>query len=171
MRDSDVSFDDLPLLERARVVVHHLGWRGPTPTQQAVIPRLALTADVLGSPRAGSGESPRLAPRRAGPGPGNSKTPASGPWRGTRRLGDRARAIPSLVREGVPVGFDRLTKPLTWRDPVVPSPAGISGIGTATGGRLTGGVYAYRVVAWRPVGGGTRLANSDALSGASANST
>lgn len=76
-------------------------------------------------------------------------------------LGGADPTIPNLVSEGVTVRFNQLTKPLTWRDPVVASPSGISGTGTATGGSLAGGVYAYRVVAWRPVGGGT-IGRSDA---------
>jgi ATP-dependent RNA helicase DeaD len=67
MRASEMSFDDLPLSERARDVVHELGWRGPTPIQQAVIPQLVLMRDVIGRAQTGSGKTVQalvLAPTR-----------------------------------------------------------------------------------------------------------
>jgi hypothetical protein len=47
-----------------------------------------------------------------------------------------------------------MTRPMSWRDPVVSPPANVSAIAT-DGGRLRAGVYAYRIVARRPAGQGT----------------
>ncbi len=51
------SFDDLPLSERARDVVHALGWTAPTPIQTGVIPQLVHHRDVIGRAETGSGKT------------------------------------------------------------------------------------------------------------------
>ncbi len=70
-------------------------------------------------------------------------------------LGGADPTIPNLVSENIQVRFNQMTKPVAWRDPAVPSPGGLAGAGSGSGGSLVGGVYGYRVVAWRQVGGGT----------------
>lgn len=52
-----MSWDYLPLSERARETVHRLGWREPTPIQQLVIPHLAVGRDVIGRAETGSGKT------------------------------------------------------------------------------------------------------------------
>jgi hypothetical protein len=69
-------------------------------------------------------------------------------------LGGADPAIPNLVSEDVSVRHNHMSRPMSWRDPIIPSPSG----GTATpvdGGSLPPGAYAYRVVARRPVGQGS----------------
>jgi len=51
------SFDDLPLSERAREVVHDLGWKSPTPIQMEVVPQLAAGRDIIGRAETGSGKT------------------------------------------------------------------------------------------------------------------
>ncbi len=63
--------------------------------------------------------------------------------------------IPNLVTENIVFRNNQVSKPLTWRDPVIPAPAGVAATSAASGGTLAGGTYAYRIVARRPVGGGT----------------
>jgi ATP-dependent RNA helicase DeaD len=53
----DASWDDLPLSERARDVVHRLGWRAPTPIQALVVPQLAAGRDVIARAETGSGKT------------------------------------------------------------------------------------------------------------------
>ena len=62
--------------------------------------------------------------------------------------------IPNLVAEDVSVRFNHMTRPLSWREPVVPAPADVTAV-AAAGGSLPAGIYAYRVVARRPAGSGT----------------
>ena len=52
-----MSFDDLPISERAREVAHQLGWRAPTPIQKLVLPQLAMRRDVIGRAETGSGKT------------------------------------------------------------------------------------------------------------------
>ena len=54
---SDAGWDDLPITERAREVVHRLGWRDPTPIQRLVVPQLAMRRDVIGRAETGSGKT------------------------------------------------------------------------------------------------------------------
>jgi hypothetical protein len=73
-------------------------------------------------------------------------------------LGGADPAIPNLVSSDVIVRNNHLTRPMAWRDGVVPAPANVAATGVASGS-LPAGVYAYRVVARRPAGQGT-IANS-----------
>ena len=69
-------------------------------------------------------------------------------------LGGSDPAIPNLVSEDVSVRYNHMSRPMAWRDPIIPSPSG----GTAApapGGSLAAGAYTYRIVARRPVGSGT----------------
>jgi hypothetical protein len=58
-------------------------------------------------------------------------------------------AIANLVPADIVIRGNTLTRPLGWRDAIVPAPAGVRGT-AAPGGRLPAGTYAYRVVARRP---------------------
>src|SRR4029079_8801826 len=69
-------------------------------------------------------------------------------------LGGSDPAISNLVSEDVVIRYTHMTRPMSWRDPVVSPPANVSAIAT-DGGRLRAGVYAYRIVARRPAGQGT----------------
>ena len=69
-------------------------------------------------------------------------------------LGGADPGIANLVSEDVSVRYNHMSRPMAWRDPIIPAPAG----GTATpsaGGSLAPGAYAYRVVARRSVGAGS----------------
>ena len=69
-------------------------------------------------------------------------------------LGGADPGIANLVSEDVTVRHNHMSRPMSWRDPIIPTPAG----GTATpaaGGSLAPGAYAYRVVARRNVGAGS----------------
>jgi hypothetical protein len=62
--------------------------------------------------------------------------------------------IGGLVAENIVLRRNFMSKPLEWRDPIIPAP----GAPTATamaGGSLAAGTYAYRVVAYREVGQGS----------------
>lgn len=68
-------------------------------------------------------------------------------------LGGADPAIPNLVTENVVFRHNYVSRPMSWRDPVVPAPSGVTA-GVQQGGGLTAGVYTYRVVARRRVGSG-----------------
>jgi hypothetical protein len=68
-------------------------------------------------------------------------------------LGGSDPAIPNLVTEDVSVRSNHMSRPLSWRDPIIAPPANVVATG-GTGGALPAGIYAYRVVARRPVGAG-----------------
>lgn len=69
-------------------------------------------------------------------------------------LGGSDPAIPGLVSEDVVVRYNYMSRPMSWRDPVVPTPASVSATAAPDSGGLAAGAYAYSVVARRPVGGG-----------------
>jgi len=73
-------------------------------------------------------------------------------------LGGSDPPIPNLVSEDVLVRYNYMTRPMAWRDPIVPAPDQVAATGS-DGGTLTAGVYTYRVVARRSSGSGT-TANS-----------
>jgi hypothetical protein len=70
-------------------------------------------------------------------------------------LGGSDPAIPNLVSEGVVVRDNYMTRPMSWRDPVVPAPGSVSASVRPGAGALPAGTYAYQVIARRPVGSGT----------------
>jgi hypothetical protein len=70
-------------------------------------------------------------------------------------LGGSDPTIPGLVTEYLVFRYNYVTKPLSWRDPVIPAPRSVVASATAGGGTLAAGVYHYKVFARRPVGGGT----------------
>jgi hypothetical protein len=69
-------------------------------------------------------------------------------------LGGSDPPIANLVSEDVSVRYNHMSRPMAWRDPIIPTPSGGSAT-PAGGGTLAPGAYAYRVVARRPVGSGS----------------
>ena len=63
-------------------------------------------------------------------------------------------AIPNLVADGIIFRRNHVARPMSWRQPIIPAPAGATA-GVQSGGSLGPGTYAYRIVARRPVGQGT----------------
>jgi len=63
-------------------------------------------------------------------------------------------AIPNLVADGITFRRNLVSRPMSWRDPIIGTPQKPSGTAT-TGGALAAGAYAYRIVARRGVGQGT----------------
>ncbi len=59
-------------------------------------------------------------------------------------------AIPDLVADGITFRRNYVSRPMSWRNPIIAMPQGVTGT-TETGGSLPGGVYAYRVIARRLV--------------------
>ena len=74
-------------------------------------------------------------------------------------LGGSDPSIPNLVSADVTVRQNYLSRPLGWRNPVVPAPAALAGQ-VAGLGSLPAGSHRYRVVARQRVGGGV-IARSD----------
>jgi hypothetical protein len=68
-------------------------------------------------------------------------------------LGGSDPGIQNLVSEDVIVRFNHMTRPISWRDPIVTAPSNVVATGSGTGS-LSAGVYAYRVVARRRAGAG-----------------
>jgi hypothetical protein len=69
-------------------------------------------------------------------------------------LGGADPAIPDLVSEDVVVRHNLMSRPMAWRDPIVPAPSGVTAAAGGSG-TLPAGTYVYRVVARRPTGMGT----------------
>ncbi len=69
-------------------------------------------------------------------------------------LGGADPGIPNLVTTGVTVRHNYFTRPISWRNPIVGDPANVSA-SPDSGGSLGPGVYTYRVVARKLVGGGS----------------
>jgi hypothetical protein len=63
-------------------------------------------------------------------------------------------AIPNLVADGITFRRNHVSRPMAWRDPILKTPEQ-AGATAEAGGTLSAGLYAYRVVARRPVGQGT----------------
>jgi PKD repeat protein len=59
-------------------------------------------------------------------------------------------AITNLVADGVTVRRNYFSRPMSWRNPIVSTPAGLT-VSEVIGGSLAAGVYGYRVVARRTV--------------------
>lgn len=68
-------------------------------------------------------------------------------------LGGADPSIANLVSENVVLRRNHLTRPMSWRDPVVPTPSAVVAQ-AATGGGLAAGVHTYRIVARRRVAAG-----------------
>ncbi len=69
-------------------------------------------------------------------------------------LGGSDPGIPNLVSENVTFRHNYVSRPMSWRDPVLPTPPNVSAAATV-GGSLPAGQYSYRVVARGRSGGGT----------------
>jgi hypothetical protein len=63
-------------------------------------------------------------------------------------------AIPNLVADGITFRHNLVSRPMSWREPIISTPQNPSGTSTP-GGALAPGSYAYRIVARRGVGQGT----------------
>jgi hypothetical protein len=83
-------------------------------------------------------------------------------------LGGADPAIPNLVAEDVIVRHNYMSRPMTWRAPVVAAPIDITAA-AQSGGTLAAGTYTYRIVARRPAGGGA-IARSTASTDVSVSS-
>jgi hypothetical protein len=59
--------------------------------------------------------------------------------------------IAGLVPADLVLRGNTLRRPVSWRNPIVPAPGGVTAA-AATGGSLPAGTYAYRVTARRPAG-------------------
>jgi hypothetical protein len=70
-------------------------------------------------------------------------------------LGGSDPAIVGLVSEQVVVRRNHMSRPMAWKDPIVPAPAGLEALWPRGDGSLEPGSHVYAVVALRPVGGGT----------------
>ena len=74
-------------------------------------------------------------------------------------LGGADPGVPNLVSDGVVFRHNYLSKPPSWRDPILSAPSGVSAAET-TGGSLAPGAYSYTVVARKLVGGGITARSS-----------
>ncbi|MEN3339111.1 MAG: hypothetical protein V7647_2787 [Acidobacteriota bacterium] len=70
-------------------------------------------------------------------------------------LGGSDPSIAGLVSENVVFRYNYVTKPMAWRNAIIPAPQGASASALAGAGTLPAGTYAYAVLARRQVGGGT----------------
>jgi hypothetical protein len=68
-------------------------------------------------------------------------------------LGGSDPAIPNLISENVVVRYNYMSKPMAWRNPVIPMPNSVAAVALPGAGVLPPGVYTYQVVAFRQVGG------------------
>jgi len=60
--------------------------------------------------------------------------------------------ISGLIATGITVRGNYLTKPVSWRDPIVPTPVNLAAV--IAGGGMPVGTYTYTVIARRPAGQG-----------------
>jgi hypothetical protein len=56
--------------------------------------------------------------------------------------------IPNLVASNITLRSNTVTRPVSWRNPILATPQGVR-VGAATGGSLPAGTYGYRIVARR----------------------
>ena len=75
-------------------------------------------------------------------------------------LGGADPAIPDLVSADVVVRHNQMSRPMSWRDPILSTPSAVTAE-PAPGGALPAGTYTYRVAARRPAGQGS-IATSQA---------
>jgi hypothetical protein len=68
-------------------------------------------------------------------------------------LGGADPAIANLVTENVVIRRNHMTRPVSWKDPVVATPGNVTA-SIHESGSLGSGTYTYRIVAWRTVSGG-----------------
>lgn len=68
-------------------------------------------------------------------------------------LGGADPAIPNLVSEAIVIRRNHMSRPMAWRNPVVPTPSNLTAL-AQTGGSLSAGTHSYRIVARTPVSNG-----------------
>jgi PKD repeat protein len=78
-------------------------------------------------------------------------------------------SIADLVPSNITFRGNHVSRPMSWRDPIVPTPEGVSAAIEAEG-LLPPGIYAYRIVARHVVGNGT-IARSTASAEVTADAT
>lgn len=78
-------------------------------------------------------------------------------------LGGADPGIANLVTTGVIVRHNYFTRPMSWRDPIVGEPTGVSAA-QGSGGALPAGSYSYRVLARKLVGGGSTARSAPSTS-------
>jgi hypothetical protein len=69
-------------------------------------------------------------------------------------LGGAYPAIPQLVATDVTVRHNYISRPMAWKDPIIPTPQGVAARPQGAGA-LPSGTHVYRVLARRPIGSGT----------------
>jgi hypothetical protein len=69
-------------------------------------------------------------------------------------LGGADPSIPDLVSADVIVRFNQMSRPMSWRQPIVAAPTGAAAAAEAHG-TLPAGTYTYRIAARRPSGQGS----------------
>ena len=74
-------------------------------------------------------------------------------------LGGADPGVPNLVSENVTFRHNYVSRPMSWRDPVLPAP-GNPAASPKTGGTLAAGQYTYTIVARGQVGGGAVVHSS-----------
>ena len=77
-------------------------------------------------------------------------------------LGGADPTIPGLVTRDVKFLRNHLRKPLSWRDPILATPAAVSAQPVPGGGSLPAGAYYYKVVARAPSGQSTKAVSKPA---------
>src|SRR5262245_38670714 len=82
-------------------------------------------------------------------------------------LGGADPPIPNLVTANVIFRYNYLSKPRSWRDPILAAPPSVNAVATPSAGSLPSGTYYYKVVA-RKVSNQGRLAASVATAEVSA---
>jgi PKD repeat protein len=60
-------------------------------------------------------------------------------------------AVPGLVADGITFRRNYLSRPMSWRNPIIATPQSVTAASVEAGGSLKAGLYAYRVVARRLV--------------------
>ena len=68
-------------------------------------------------------------------------------------VGGADPGIANLVTSGIVVRHNYFSRPMSWKNPILATPSGVTA-GVTTGGALAAGVYTYQVVARMTVGGG-----------------
>ena len=75
-------------------------------------------------------------------------------------IGGSDPKIPGLVTSNITFRYNHVTRPLAWREAIIPAPAGIAATAAPGGGSLAAGTYYYQVQA-RGAAGQTNIATSD----------
>jgi len=67
-------------------------------------------------------------------------------------FGGAAPSIAGVVADGIVFRRNYVSRPVSWREPIVPTPSAVTATPGAERGLLPSGSYAYRIVARRPAG-------------------